>query len=122
MFELMIFMILFFIGLVAAQWYVVVRLDNNFKRLSEEHAQLRVIARAMESRLERLCEDAGAKGAESEPENEDDVRTAVDPLLRLNFEEPRDPRADFERRDLELNLDLVLPDDKSGENATPDRG
>lgn len=96
MFSLMLFMFLFFIGFLAAYYYLLKKIDDNSRQLSEECAQIRVLVRAAESRLDRLT-----KENETCPESAAQEETAPcgrDPLLHLSFEEPPKP-------DMELRLD-----------------
>ena len=107
MFEAMVFMILFFVGIVAVLWYLIVKIENVSRQASEERAQLRVLLRAMESRLDGVSRETVAP-ERGEPMNDgtDERTTAYDPLLRLNFDEPPTPEEDFGRQKLELNIDL----------------
>ncbi|MDE5832216.1 MAG: hypothetical protein K2H64_04400 [Desulfovibrio sp.] len=105
MFELMAFMILFFVGMAAAIWCLIIKIENVARQASEERAQLRVLLRAMESRLE-----PPRPGGEAIPDPDDRgenvARPEFDPLLRLSFETQPAPERDLARRELELNLDL----------------
>ncbi|MBD5608393.1 MAG: hypothetical protein HDQ93_06030 [Desulfovibrio sp.] len=108
MFELMIFMILFFVGMVAVIWYLIVKIESATRQASEERAQLRVLLRAMESRMETIsiAKSASETGENSTSASLETPRPSYDPLLRLNFDEPPTPEEDFARQKLELNLDL----------------
>lgn len=112
MFELMIFMILFFVGMVAVIWYLIVKIESATRQASEERAQLRVLLRAMESRLEAIVKNnpAPEAGDNSTAASMEAPQPSYDPLLRLNFDEPPTPEEDFARQKLELNLDLSAKD------------
>lgn len=131
MFMLMLFMFCFFLGFVIMFYYLLARLDNQSKALSDEHAQLRVLLRALESRLEKMgqmerygvllqnqaaqqdgegitmTQSEGVPGTPDEPGH--------DPLLHLSFDQPSQIQERI-ARDLELrppakNWDLdLLPD------------
>lgn len=89
MYSLMIFMFLFFLGFLAAYYYLLKKMDAGFRQLSEECAQIRVLVRAAESRLDGLTVDAEPATPEKDP-------SARDPLLHLSFEEA--PRPEMELR------------------------
>lgn len=94
LFTMLVFAFFFFLGFLAMFIYSERRRENLVRSLSDEHAQLRVLMRALESRLDHLessgkgsqnpefssiTNSSGASGIEN-PEH--------DPLLRLSFEEP----------------------------------
>ena len=113
MFSALLFIFFCFFGILAALFYLLKRQEQAWQLLRDEHAQLRVLVRALESRLEYLaavCLDpeqarrAEAPGASetgngkpapgSAPrENSPAGTSGTDPLLRLSFEEPEAPRA-----------------------------
>ena len=112
MFSALLFIFFCFFGILAALFYMHKRQEQAWQLLRDEHAQLRVLTRALESRLEYLatvCLDpeqahrAGARpGQEGQPETAapypplDETPagpSGTDPLLRLSFEEPETPRA-----------------------------
>lgn len=96
MLSIMLFIFLFFLGIFAMFCYFVKRVEQNAAILRDEHAQLRVLMRAMEAhldhldRLETLRAREGRTHSENEPENEDAERPETeagnDPLLHLSFE------------------------------------
>lgn len=98
MLSLMIFMFCFFLGFAALFLHLARKMDAMTRQLSDEHAQLRVLMRAMESRLEHLeIIEADAnmampdttqadEGAPQKPETE---AANNDPLLHLSFDAPR---------------------------------
>lgn len=109
MFSLLVFMFCFFIGSLVMFFYSLKKRESQFKSLSEENAQLRVLLRAMESRLDNmekymaLC--AGFKkpslSDESEPcPPESQENSTPDPLLHLSFEDPNKNR--------DAGLDILL--------------
>ena len=107
MFELMIFMILFFIGIAAALFAVIFKIDGHYKRLSEENAELRVLMRAMESQINLLARDrAGVADSGDAAGPGAECAQGADSLLRLNFEKPIKPEEDFSPEGLELKLEL----------------
>lgn len=92
MFSLMLFMFFFFLGLLAVLWLMQRRNDQQFRALNEDNAQLRVLLRALESRLD-------SRGAEASGKEENTAQE--DPLLHLSFD--RQPEAPLPKRDaLEL--------------------
>lgn len=113
MFSALLFMFFFFFGILAALFYMLRRQEQAWQLLRDEHAQLRVLLRALESRLEYLAtvtldpeqaRRAEARGADTasggeapsdRPRKESLAAPAepsgTDPLLRLSFEEPEAP-------------------------------
>ena len=55
MFPFMMFIFLCFLGVLATLYHILRTQEKNFHQLEEEHAQLRVLLRAMESRLDELA-------------------------------------------------------------------
>lgn len=102
MFMLMLFMLFFLIASIAMFIFIVKKMDANYKNMSDEHAQLRVLLRAMESRLDhmekylatgRALNAAGIERVDSKDKADDfgeqKDESEYDPLLHLSFEEPR---------------------------------
>lgn len=98
MFMLMLFMFCFFLGFLAMFIYLLGRLDRQARIMSDEHAQLRVLLRAMESRLEKMAQREkinamlqGQTEAEAALPGEriDGDIAGHDPLLHLSFDRPR---------------------------------
>ena len=85
MFSIMLFIFLCFLGMLAVLFYMLHSQERLCRILRDEHAQMRVLLRAMESRLDAL--DGGDDPA-PRPTGE---LSAHDPLLRLSFEEPLQP-------------------------------
>lgn len=99
MFMLMLFMFFFFLGSIAMFMYLLKKLDTLGRALSDEHAQMRVLLRAMESRLDKIAQtekinalfnanmdtDAGLPGENTGQ----DEPAGHDPLLHLSFEKPQ---------------------------------
>lgn len=97
MFMLMLFMFCFFLGFMAMYFYLLKKLDAQSRAMNEEHAQMRVLLRAMESRLDKIAQtqrvsamlqgnlDPGAvlpgEGGEEDADS--------DSLLHLSFEKPQ---------------------------------
>lgn len=98
MFMLMLFMFFFFLGSIFMFLYVLKKMDRQETTLSEEHAQLRVLLRALESRLEKISQMErlnaimqGHLNAESifpDKNQDSDGSEKQDPLLHLSFEKP----------------------------------
>ncbi|MBD5627019.1 MAG: hypothetical protein HDQ90_06005 [Desulfovibrio sp.] len=112
MFSALLFIFFCFFGILAALFYLHKRQEQAWQLLRDEHAQLRVLTRALESRLEYLAtvcldpEQARRSGDDATQGGEprkaasyaplDDTAagpSGTDPLLRLSFEEPETPRA-----------------------------
>lgn len=112
MFSALLFIFFCFFGILAALFFLHKRQEQAWQLLRDEHAQLRVLTRALESRLEYLaavCLDPeqarraqdrtpqGGQPGEAAPyASLDDApagSSGTDPLLRLSFEEPETPRA-----------------------------
>ncbi|MDE7241958.1 hypothetical protein [Desulfovibrio sp.] len=113
MFSALLFIFFCFFGILAALFYLLKRQEQAWQLLRDEHAQLRVLLRALESRLEYLaavCLDpeqarrAEARAATAAGDDKPGASSApvsagpagasgTDPLLRLSFEEPEGPRA-----------------------------
>lgn len=126
MFSALLFMFFCFFGILAALFYLSKRQEHAWQLLRDEHAQLRVLLRALESRLEYLAAVTldpeqtrrahdPARG-ETAPEITDPQQpfpaegSGRDPLLRLSFEEPGTPHASSGARTghdpaLELHFD-----------------
>ena len=54
MFSLMLFIFLCFLGMLAVQFYMLRSQERLNRALRDEHAQMRVLLRAMEARLDAL--------------------------------------------------------------------
>lgn len=95
MFSVLLFLFFFFFGILAALFYMLRRQEQAWQTLRDENAQLRVLLRALESRLEFLAsvslDPEQARRAETRPTEEN--KPGTDPLLRLSFEEPETPPA-----------------------------
>lgn len=119
MFTLMIFMFCFLLASLVMFLYMLNKLDNHFRTLNDEHAQLRVLLRALESRLDHMEKYMCATGADQTEnalsceaekqvcEDEEAVKATPshDPLLHLSFEGPGDMETDKMRPELDLLLD-----------------
>lgn len=102
MFPFMMFIFLCFLGVLATLYHILRTQEKNFHQLEEEHAQLRVLLRAMESRLDELeinvsAQDTACATAEgNDNANRGAVRLAPrraqrpsdDDLLHLDFDSP----------------------------------
>lgn len=113
MFQIMIFLFLFFVGILVLFWSLYKKLDAQTRTLGDEHAQLRVLLRAMESRLDKLMqleriskmlqEDINPADLPEENTQENDT-PAHDPLLHLSFDQPANP-GKLINPGLDLNMD-----------------
>lgn len=142
MFSALLFMFFCFFGILAALFYLFKQQEHAWQLLRDEHAQLRVLLRALESRLEYLAtvtldpeqthraHDAARQ--EAAPENTPPYQpfaapaeaSGRDPLLRLSFEEPGAVHAPSDTRAghdpaLELHFD---PAGESAPGADRQRG
>lgn len=126
MLSIMLFLFLFFIGLLAMFWYFYRRVEQNARILRDEHAQLRVLMRAMESHLDhmdrietlRARDEKLASGDDDNPDLQVDENdnAGADPLLHLSFEGPR--RENGEKDALDINFDPdPVTQGKKGDNS-----
>lgn len=83
MFSLMIFMLFFFFGLIAMLWYMFRASERQFQGLKEEIAQVRVLVRALES---RVANNGVEEKSAAQKQNPDVDGSRADPLLHLSFE------------------------------------
>ena len=88
MFSLMLFIFLCFLGMLAVQFYMLRSQERLNRALRDEHAQMRVLLRAMEARLDALGCPA-PKLAETAVQA---TPAAQDPLMRLRPKRPRPAR------------------------------
>lgn len=110
MFSALLFIFFCFFGILAALFHLLKRQEQAWQLLRDEHAQLRVLLRALESRLEYLAAvcldpeqarragaqapgDAAVKAPSDSRSDGPAGPSGTDPLLRLSFEEPETPRA-----------------------------
>lgn len=125
MFMLMLFMFCFFLGSIAMFWYVLRKMDAQTRAFGDEHAQLRVLLRAMESRLDKIGQMErlnamfqgqmdpntplpGEAAQESEP-------AAHDPLLHLSFDQPQAIKGPIDPG-LDLNIETAPTWNIAGKN------
>ncbi len=99
MFSIMLFIFLCFLGMLAVLFYMLRSQERLCRILRDEHAQMRVLLRATESRLDAL---SGVAGPALRPTG---VVPAHDPLLHLSFEDPLQPGRD-EKHATDPALDL----------------
>jgi len=90
MFSIMLFIFLCFFGILAVLYHMLRSQEKLCCSLREEHAQMRVLLRALESRLDGLEEAeaphaAGRSAAHLTPRS---AAPSEDPLLHLSFDEP----------------------------------
>lgn len=90
---IMIFLFFFFLGIIGMFWYQGSRLTHQLGELSEEHAQLRVLLRALESRMDNIAVLEKARNPQ-EPlpsfMQEEEKSPGHDPLLHLSFDKTRE--------------------------------
>lgn len=87
MLSIMFFIFLSFVGTAAMLFYAMRCQERQCRRLQDDNAELRVLIRALESRLDAPRAPAGAAAPAQEPD------PARDPLLHLNFDAPSDSSA-----------------------------
>lgn len=109
MLSLMIFVFLCFLGMLGMLYFMLRNQEKMCQTLREEHAQTRLLLRALESRLENTM-----RGTVS-PAGLDDTQEAEsmpqhDPLLHLSFDEPAAPPSKSPADPaLELHMDDPMP-------------
>ena len=100
MVSFMLFIFLCFFGILAVLFYMLRSQEKLCQSLRDEHAQLRVLLRALESRLDALC---AARGEQASPAHAVELSArpspAEDPLLRLSFDPPDQPSVGHATRD-----------------------
>ncbi len=96
MFSIMLFIFLCFFGILAVLYHMLRSQEKLCKSLHEEHVQMRVLLRSLESRLDALdvaeqednaLSTKGAAHLAPRPA----PQPAQDPLLHLSFDEPAAP-------------------------------
>lgn len=110
MLSLMIFIFLCFLGMLGMLYFMLRNQEKMCQTLREEHAQTRLLLRALESRLENTVRGTVAPAGMDGPQ-EPEASSLHDPLLRLSFDEPAAPPAKpAVDPALELHMDdLPLP-------------
>ena len=95
MFSIMLFIFLFFFGILAVLYHMLRSQEKLCKSLHEEHAQMRVMLRSLESRIDALDVAApaaaagnGARRLAPRPASHAAAQPAEDPLLHLSFGDP----------------------------------
>lgn len=103
MLTVMIFLFFFFVGLLAALWYHERQLLRQLNELSDEHAQLRVLLRAMESRLDGIAAMEKIKGSDNPSASVQPSAGKQDSLLHLSFDKsPELPSQDLDNDPLRM--------------------
>lgn len=105
MFSLMLFIFLCFLGMLAVQFYMLRSQERLNRALREEHAQVRVLLRAVEARLDALGCPAAPKVAETVVQA---TPASQDPLLHLSFDAPAAPQAAPRAPAVDPGLDLHM--------------
>ena len=77
MFSIMLFIFLCFLGMLAVLFYMLRSQERLCQVLRDEHAQMRVLLRAMESRLDALDGSAGSEPRPTETLPARPARTAL---------------------------------------------
>ena len=95
MFSIMLFIFLCFFGILAVLYHMLRSQEKLCKSLHEEHAQMRMMLRSLESRLDALDVAAPAAAAGNgatrlapRPASHAAAQPAEDPLLHLSFGDP----------------------------------
>ena len=95
MFSIMLFIFLCFFGILAVLYHMLRSQEKLCKSLHEEHAQMRVMLRSLESRLDDMDVAAPAAAAGNgatrlapRPASHAAAQPAEDPLLHLSFGDP----------------------------------
>ena len=95
MFSIMLFIFLCFFGILAVLYHMLRSQEKLCQSLHEEHAQMRVMLRSLESRLDDLDVAAPAAAAGNgatrlapRPASHAAAQPAEDPLLHLSFGDP----------------------------------
>ena len=104
MFSIMLFIFLCFFGILAVLYHMLRSQEKLCKSLHEEHAQMRVLLRAMEARLDALGCPA-PKLAEAAVQA---TPAAQDPLLHLSFDAPAAKKAAPRTPVVDPGLDLHM--------------
>ena len=110
MFSLMLFIFLCFLGMLAVQFYMLRSQERLNRALRDEHAQMRVLLRAMEARLDALGCPA-PKLAETAVQA---TPAAQDPLLHLSFDAPAAKKAAPRTPVVDPGLDLHMDSSRLG--------
>lgn len=95
--SIMIFMFLCFSGLVVMFYFIMRSQEKFYESMRDEHAQMRVMLRVMESKLADLAGETPDAPARRQDE------TPTDPLLNLSMNTDR--QADGQDNGLELRFD-----------------
>lgn len=105
----MLFMFFCFFAILAMFFYVLWRQEQMAKSLKEENTQLRVLLRALESRMDYLAQIYLSENCQATEAVAGDSRAradmaGTDPLLHLSFDEPANPVEDSDKSKMEINL------------------
>lgn len=109
MFSIMLFIFLCFLGMLAVLYHMLRSQERFCRALREEHAQLRVLLRAVESRLDHQDGSAAARPTPLQ------AAPATDPLLHLSFEAPNQEQAPATDPALDLHFDPQT-DERAGKS------
>ena len=94
MFSIMLFIFLCFFGILAVLYHMLRSQEKLCKSLHEEHAQMRMMLRSLESRLDAMevatpaATGNGATRLAPRPASHSAPQLAEDPLLHLSFGDP----------------------------------
>lgn len=109
MFQIMLFIFFCFFGILAMFFYIQWRQEQIARTLKEENTQLRVLLRALESRLDylaQICLSENGNNREiagNDPKTRGDL-ASTDPLLHLSFDEPGESPSSSRNSGLDINL------------------
>ena len=92
MFSIMLFIFLCFFGILAVLYHMLRSQEKLCKSLHEEHAQMRMMLRSLESRLDAMdvaaSAAAGSGNGATRLAPRPAPQPAEDPLLHLSFDDP----------------------------------
>ncbi|MCX4309080.1 MAG: hypothetical protein OSJ28_02075 [Desulfovibrio sp.] len=109
MFSAMLFIFFCFFGILAMFFHVLWRQEQIAKSLKEENTQLRVLLRALESRMDYLAQICLAEKGQLPDSSIRDTRAradmaGIDPLLHLSFDEPGHPVEGNDKTGMDIHL------------------
>ena len=110
MMSIMFFIFLCFLGISAMLYYVLRCQERHCRMLRDDNAELRVLLRALESRMAHLEGDAPATAA-PQPAAAADTAAEPDSLLHLSFDAPAPEQSAPQESKTDPGLDLHLDGD-----------
>ena len=112
MLSLMIFIFLCFLGMLGMLFFMLRNQEKMCQTLREEHAQTRLLLRALESRLENTMRGTVPPVGLDNPQEAENI-PQHDPLLHLSFDEPAAPPS---KPATDPALDLHMDDPRPARN------